>query len=90
MKEAPAGLFDLPQWGSGQVLTQSLAAAKALGKSTACIATLPDADRPEDLGALLDHPLAASLARRESLRYLAAQRRRLPPVNPGAGPGAPP
>lgn len=89
MKEASAAMFDLPAWESGQVLAQSLAAAKALGKSTACIATLPDADRPEDLRALLDHPLAKSLARRESLRYIAAHRRRLAPVHPGGGPGAP-
>lgn len=90
MKEASPAMFDLPAWESGQVLAQSLAVAKALGKSTACIATLPDADRPEDLRALLDHPLAKSLARRESLRYIAAQRRRLPPVHPEGGPGAPP
>ena len=88
MKEAPAGLFDLPDWGSGSVLAQSITAARALGKSTACITSLPDADRPEDLGALLDHPLAASLARRDSLRYIAAHRRLLPPPKPkdGAGP----
>ncbi len=90
MKEASAGLFDFPEWGSGQVLAQSLAAAKALGKSTACITTLPDADRPEDLRALLDHPLAASLARRESLRYIAEHRPRFPPLDPEDDPDAPP
>ena len=70
LKGPPGALFDLPGWGGGAVLQDSLAQARRLGKTTALIDPLPDADTPENLAALLGHPLAAALAHRESLRFL--------------------
>jgi hypothetical protein len=79
----PAGLFDLGGtgpadaggdagrgWGGASVLEASLAAARARGRTVAQIAPLPDADTAKDLRAILAHPLASSLAERESLRFL--------------------
>ena len=70
LKGPPGALFDLPGWGGHTVLADSLAQARRLGKTTALIEELPDADTPENLAALLGHPLAAALAHRESLRFL--------------------
>ena len=62
--------YDRCEVCGGSVLEDSLVQAGRLGKTTALIGELPDADTPEDLAALLAHPLAASLAQRESLRFL--------------------
>ncbi|MEE8434742.1 MAG: TIGR04282 family arsenosugar biosynthesis glycosyltransferase, partial [bacterium] len=70
LKGPPGALFGLSGWGGDTVLEDSLAQARRLGKTAALIGELPDADTPENLAALLAHPLAASLAQRESLRFL--------------------
>lgn len=70
LKAPPGALFDLSNWGGDTVLEETLAQAGRIGKTTALIDELPDADTPQDLAALLSHPLAARLAQRESLRFL--------------------
>ena len=49
-------LFAEINWGSGMVLSQTMARAEAMGLNTLLLEPLPDVDRPEDLAHLGDHP----------------------------------
>lgn len=64
------GMLDVGNRGSGTVLERTLVRAKELGLSVAQIAKLPDADTPEDLRRILEHPLAKLRSARRSLTLL--------------------
>ncbi len=64
------GLLEVDDWGSGNVLERTLTRAGELGLPVAQIANLPDADTPEDLRRVLEHPLAKLRSTRRSLTLL--------------------
>ena len=64
------GMLEAGDGGGSTVLERALAQARHLGLSVAQIATLPDADTPEDLRRVLDHPLAKLRSARRSLTLL--------------------
>ncbi len=70
MRVAPTGVFNLPRWGQGSVLKQSMVAAKRRGFLVECIDSLPDVDEEKDLISVLQHPLAQTFAMRNSVRYV--------------------
>lgn len=66
----PAGVFDVQGWGGATVLERSRAALQAAGRRTALIESLPDADTAADLAAIARHPLAGTLAGRQSVQRI--------------------
>lgn len=66
----PAGLFPAQGWGGPDVLERSTAAAREAGLKPTLIEDLPDADTAVHLHSILEHPRAAGLSGRASLRLL--------------------
>lgn len=66
----PGGLFDLAGWGGATVLERSRRLATGLGRRTALIEALPDADTVDDLRRIRDDPRSHGLSHRRALRLI--------------------